>query len=56
MRLAQGLYSVLVLTSAAWNAVSPGNVLRTGAHQGNVGDRLALGVNSVLVFTRRAWK
>ena len=56
MRLAQGLYSVLVLTRAAWNAVSPGIVLRTGAHQGNLGARLALGVNSVLVLTRRAWK
>ena len=56
MRLAQGLYSLLVLTSAAWNVVSPGIVLRTGANQENLGARLALGVNSVLLLTRRAWK
>ena len=56
MRLAQDLYSVLVLTRAAWNAVRPGIVLRTGAHQGNLGARLALCGNSVLVLTRRAWK
>ena len=56
MRLAQGLYSILALSRAAWNAVSPGIVLRTGDHQGNLGARLALGVNSVLVLTRRDWK
>ena len=56
MRLAQGLYSILALSRAAWNAVSPGIVLRTGAHQGNLGARLAMGVNSVLMLTRRAWK
>ena len=53
MRLAQGLYSVLVLTRAAWNAVSPGIVLCTGAHQGNLGTRLAMGVNSVLRLVLR---
>ena len=56
MRLAQGLYSTLALSRAAWNEVSPGIVLRAGAHQGNLGARLALGVNSVLVLTSRAWK
>ena len=92
MRLAQGLYSVLLLTKGAgepgyitlglysavvltrgdWeqaaltctphrcslgepgNEASPGIVLRTGAHQENLGKRLPLGVYSVLVLTRRA--
>ena len=33
MRLAQGLYSVLVLTRAAWDEASNGLVLHTGAHR-----------------------
>ena len=36
------------------NKSSPGIVLHTGAHHGDLGARLALGVNSVLVLTRRA--
>ena len=43
-----------MLTRGAWNGVSAGIALRTGAHQGDLGARLALGVNSVLVLTRRA--
>ena len=68
--IAVGLYSALVLTRAAWeqgkpvymltrgalNATSPGIVLCTGAHQGNLETRLAMGVNSVLVLTRRTWE
>ena len=58
-RLALGVYSVLVLnrgagergytvymlTRGAWNAASPGIVLGTGAPQGDLGTRLALGVS-----------
>ena len=46
--------SAYVLTRGAWNAASPGIVLRTGAHKENLGTRLARGVNPVLVLTRRA--
>ena len=33
MRLAQGLYSVLVLTRAAWDEGSTGLILHHGAHR-----------------------
>ena len=70
--IAVGLYSALALTRAAWeqgkplymyvltrgalNATSPGIVLCTGAYEGNLETRLAMGVNSVLVLTRRTWE
>ena len=36
-------YSALRLTSGAWNEASPRFVLHTGAHQGSLGTRIALG-------------
>ena len=47
MRLAQGLYSALVLTKGT----CPGLTLYTGAHQGSMGMRLALGLYSILALT-----
>ena len=44
MRLAQGLYSVVVLIRGAWKKASPGIVLSTGANQWSPGTRLALGL------------
>ena len=37
------------------NKVRPGLVLRTGAHQGSLGTRLALGLYSTLVLNKGAW-
>ena len=38
------VYSAMVLTRGAWNEASPRIVLRTGAHQGSLGTRLAQGL------------
>ena len=45
------LYSALVLSRETWNEASPGLILCTGAHQGSLGTRLALGLYSTLALT-----
>ena len=56
MRLAQELYSVLVLTKGPGNEASPGCELCTSAHQESRGTRLAMSLHSVLVLIRGAWE
>ena len=56
MRLAQGLYSVLVLTREPGKEASPGRELCTWAHQESLGTRLAMSLHSVLVLNRGAWE
>ena len=40
-----------MLSRGAWNEASPGVILCTGAHQGSLGTRLALGLYSILALT-----
>ena len=56
MRLAQGLYSVLVLTRGLGNEASHGCELCTSAHQESLGTRLAMGLQSVVVLIKGAWE
>ena len=44
-------YSALVLSRGTWNEASPGLILCSGAHQGSLGTRIALGLYSILVLT-----
>ena len=46
----------MVSLNESGNKVRLGLVLRTGAHQGRLGTRLALGLYSTLVLIRRGWE
>ena len=56
MLLAQGLYSVLVLTRGTWERGRPGRELCTSAHQESLATKLAMSLHSVVVLIRGAWE